>query len=247
MQYVDFIKKKQITFRYYFINLSCSILLNIFLFYHLYLCYLFWLILMLLNHFISVWRLHHRIFIGFLFYFFPYFLVAKNTGGPAGPSVPFVPDPQQLDFSVPPPNFYPGHQAPPATLVTQASQKSDADIEWEKKMAEFVQKTKPDRPKRDDLDAKINEHLSKSTPPSSSSKSGKKRRTFTDYPVTDEPIASKVSTSNSGAKGKNFVICSLLHENSISSFNNLNKIASLVQSRFQITYFRCYVIFRLGA
>merc|ERR1719203_2101116 len=26
---------------------------------------------------------------------------------------------------------------------------------------------------------------------------GKKRRTFTDYPVTDEPIASKVSTSNS--------------------------------------------------
>jgi len=123
--------------------------------------------------------------------------VSQKTTGSAGPSVPFVPDPQQLDFSVPPPNFYPGHQAPPATLVTQVSQKSDADIEWEKKMAEFVQKTKPDRPKRDDLDAKINEHLNKSTPPSSSSKSGKKRRTFTDYPVTDEPIASKVSTSNS--------------------------------------------------
>ena len=156
--------------------------------------------------------------------FFSYFLVAKNTGGPAGPSVPFVPDPQQLDFSVPPPNFYPGNQAPPATLVTQVSQKSDADIEWEKKMAEFVQKTKPERPRRDDLDAKmadfvqktkperprrddldakINEHLNKSTPPSSSSKSGKKRRTFTDYPVTDEPIASKVSTSNS-ARGKIF-------------------------------------------
>ena len=179
--------------------------------------------------------------------FFSYFLVAKNTGGPAGPSVPFVPDPQQLDFSVPPPNFYPGHQAPPATLVTQVSQKSDADIEWEKKMAEFVQKTKPERPRRedldakmadfvqktkperprrDDLDAKINEHLNKSTPPSSSSKSGKKRRTFTDYPVTDEPIASKVSTSNS-ARGKNFVIYSLLHENSIPSFITLNKIASV--------------------
>ena len=143
-----------------------------------------------------------------------FFLVSQKTTGSAGPSVPFVPDPQQLDFSVPPPNFYPGHQAPPATLVTQVSQKSDADIEWEKKMAEFVQKTKPDRPKRDDLDAKINEHLNKSTPPSSSSKSGKKRRTFTDYPVTDEPIASKVSTSNS-ARGKNFVICSLLHENNI--------------------------------
>ena len=70
-------------------------------------------------------------------------------------------------------------------------------------MAEFVQKTKPERPRRDDLDAKINEHLNKSTPPSSSSKSGKKRRTFTDYPVTDEPIASKVSTSNS-ARGKIF-------------------------------------------
>ena len=146
--------------------------------------------------------------------FFPIFLVSQKTTGSSGPSVPFVPDPQQLDFSVPPPNFYPGHQAPPATLVTQVSQKSDADIEWEKKMAEFVQKTKPDRPKRDDLDAKINEHLNKSTPPSSSSKSGKKRRTFTDYPVTDEPIASKVSTSNS-ARGKNFVICSLLHESSI--------------------------------
>ena len=201
--------------------------------------------------------------------FFSYFLVAKNTGGHAGPSVPFVPDPQQLDFSVPPPNFYPGHQAPPATLVTQVSQKSDADIEWEKKMAEFVQKTKPERPRRDDLDAKmadfvqktkperprrddldakmadfvqktkperprrddldakINEHLNKSTPPSSSSKSGKKRRTFTDYPVTDEPIASKVSTSNS-ARGKNFVICSLLlHENSIPSFISLNKTTSV--------------------
>jgi hypothetical protein len=181
------------------------------------------------------------------YFYFSYFLVAKNTGGPAGPSVPFVPDPQQLDFSVPPPNFYPGHQAPPATLVTQVSQKSDADIEWEKKMAEFVQKTKPERPRRedldakmadfvqktkperprrDDLDAKINEHLNKSTPPSSSSKSGKKRRTFTDYPVTDEPIASKVSTSNS-ARGKNFVICSLLHENSIPSFISLNKTTSV--------------------
>ena len=188
-------------------------------------------------------------------YFFSCFLVAKNSGGPVGPSVPFVPDPQQLDFSVPPPNFYPGHQAPPATLVTQVSQKSDADIEWEKKMAEFVQKTKPERPRRDDLDAKmadfvqktkperprrddldakINEHLNKSTPPSSSSKSGKKRRTFTDYPVTDEPIASKVSTSNS-ARGKNFVICSLLlHENSIStSFIRLNKIASLIRVDFK--------------
>ena len=153
------------------------------------------------------------VFIFILFSLF--FLVSQKTTGSAGPSVPFVPDPQQLDFSVPPPNFYPGHQAPPATLVTQVSQKSDADIEWEKKMAEFVQKTKPDRPKRDDLDAKINEHLNKSTPPSSSSKSGKKRRTFTDYPVTDEPIASKVSTSNS-ARGKSFLICSLLHENSIS-------------------------------
>lgn len=149
------------------------------------------------------------IFFSIFFSFF--FLVTKKTGGAPGPSVPFVPDPHQLDFSVPPPNFYPGHQAPPATLVTQVSQKSDADIEWEKKMAEFVQKTKPerprrddlDRPRRDDLDAKINEHLNKSTPPSSSSKSGKKRRTFTDYPVTDEPIASKVSTSNS-ARGKIF-------------------------------------------
>ena len=101
------------------------------------------------------------------------------------------------------------------------------------KMAEFVQKTKPERPRRDDLDAKINEHLNKSTPPSSSSKSGKKRRTFTDYPVTDEPIASKVSTSNS-ARGKNFVICSLLlHESSISSFFSLNKIASLVKEDFK--------------
>ena len=56
-------------------------------------------------------------------------------------------------------------------------------------MAAFVQKTARPDLRKDDLDAKIDEHLSKGTPPPSS-KSGKKKRTFTDYPVTDDPMTS---------------------------------------------------------
>ena len=103
-----------------------------------------------------------------------------------GPCVPIIPG---TDFSVPPPNFYPGYQAPP---VTVPGQKSAADIEYDKTVAEFLQKTskgsKSERSerssssKKDDLDDKINEHLSTS--------SKRPRRTFTDHPVVEGSTAS---------------------------------------------------------
>ena len=83
-------------------------------------------------------------------------------------------------------------QAPP---VAVSSQKSAADIEYDKTVAEFLQKTsgskKSERSssssKKDDLNDKINEHLSTSK---------RKRRTFTDHPVVEE------STASGSGKGK---------------------------------------------
>ena len=133
---------------------------------------------------------------------FASFLDSQNAIGMSatGPCVPIIPG---TDFSVPPPNFYPGYQAPP---VTVPGQKTAADIEYDKTVAEFLQKTskgsKSERSsssKKDDLDDKINEHLSSTKRP---------RRTFTDHPVVE---GSTASGSGRGKKQiqsfKNFFDC----------------------------------------
>ena len=68
------------------------------------------------------------------------------------------------DFSVPPPNYFP-------------KEKSTEELEYEKKVAAFLQRNIA---KKDDLDDKIDKHLDGGKP-------GRKRRKFTDYP---EPSSS---------------------------------------------------------
>ena len=77
------------------------------------------------------------------------------------------------NLSVPPPGFV--LPQPEPEIVPQ---KTAEEIAYEKKVAEFLMKNT----KKDDLDAKIDKHLSNSPKPT------RKRRTFTDYPVEDPTI-----------------------------------------------------------
>ena len=72
------------------------------------------------------------------------------------------------NMSVPPPNLIAGYQ------------KTEAELEYERKVAAFISKTTNEE-KPDNLDKKIEKHLD--TKPSSGS--SRKRRTFTDFPVYD--------------------------------------------------------------
>ena len=72
------------------------------------------------------------------------------------------------NMSVPPPNFLP-------QTAQQAPVKSTQELEWERKTQAFVARTSD---KGDNLDKKIEKHLE--------TKSGRKRRTFTDFPVFDD-------------------------------------------------------------
>jgi len=129
-----------------------------------------------------------------LCHFFPSFSIIdrQNIVEDSG-SVPIIPD-----FSVPPPNIFPGYQPPTSVSAVPPPQKTAAEIEYEKKVAEFIQGPSK-APKKDDLDEKINKHLNQSTPPV---KSGRKRRTFTDYPVVDVDAEPKPSGSGQGKYSK---------------------------------------------
>ena len=74
------------------------------------------------------------------------------------------------NMSVPPPNLLPGYQ------------KTEAELEYERKVAAFISKTNMPEDKPDNLDKKIEKHLETK---SSGSTTTRKRRTFTDYPVYD--------------------------------------------------------------
>ena len=71
------------------------------------------------------------------------------------------------NMSVPPPNFLP--------QTAQAPAKTTQELEWERKTQAFLTRTTD---KGDNLDKKIEKHLE--------TKSGRKRRTFTDFPVYDD-------------------------------------------------------------
>ena len=135
--------------------------------------------------------------------FFPFFsFIDRQNIVEDGGVVPIIPD-----FSVPPPNIFPGYLPPTSGSATAAvpPQKTAAEIEYEKKVAEFIQGPSK-APKKDDLDEKINKHLNQSTPPV---KSGRKRRTFTDYPVVD------VDEPKPSGSGQGKVKCSFISSKKI--------------------------------
>ena len=75
------------------------------------------------------------------------------------------------NMSVPPPNFFGSTSAPPPTKTAE-------EMEYEKKVAAFISRTSEKAQSADNLDKKIEKHLE--------TKSGRKRRTFTDFPVYDD-------------------------------------------------------------
>ena len=136
----------------------------------------------------------------------------EGSSSTVNPSIPFanlsIPPPSMM---VPPPGVIPGitpgmapnmapgitpgmapNMAPgiapgmvPAPVPTAPKpvpkpSKSAEELEYDKKVQEFLKKTS----KPDDLDAKIEKQLNSSPKPTASTR---KRRTFTDYPVPDDP------------------------------------------------------------